>query len=249
MKRYISILLVLFCLSGLLTGCVHGDVGVQFNKDGTGSITTMVGVEENTYYQLLGMGGDVFDGKSTSTYKYDGKTYIAYTEFTEYNSFEEIEKALLDMTYASDEFSEINIMDNESNISEPDKKTSGQHIFKSVDVNKGQGLLYTTYSFNAQVNTQYMDSDDEITENSDVPKEDVFHMTLTVEMPADISHANGGTIEDNIVVFNLNDLENTTELSVISEEINVGTIIIFIVLLLVILILFFAFIKRKNNDK
>ena len=77
MKKTMAILLSAVMMIVMLTGCIHQDMGVKMNKDGTGSITTTLGIEKDFYDQLVSMGSDPFEGKTTTEYEYDGTTYCS----------------------------------------------------------------------------------------------------------------------------------------------------------------------------
>ena len=87
-KKVFALLMSTIMLLSLLTGCIHQDMGVKMNKDGTGSITTTLGIEKDFYEQLRSMGSDPFEGKTGSEYQYDGSTYVSYAETKEYSSYE-----------------------------------------------------------------------------------------------------------------------------------------------------------------
>ncbi len=76
MKKYISLILVAISAFCLLTGCVESDIGVTLNADQTGKISATLGIEEEAYEQFVSMGATMFDGKETTTYEHDGKTYV-----------------------------------------------------------------------------------------------------------------------------------------------------------------------------
>ena len=46
-KKVFALLMSTIMLLSLLTGCIHQDMGVKMNKDGTGSITTTLGIEKD----------------------------------------------------------------------------------------------------------------------------------------------------------------------------------------------------------
>ena len=114
MKKHIMLLMAIVCMFAMLTGCVQQDIGVAINSDGTGTVSATIGIEEDAYEQLVGMGSDIFEGKETSTYEHDGKTYVSYTETKSYENYEDIENALLEMTYESDVFDGLNTEDFET---------------------------------------------------------------------------------------------------------------------------------------
>ena len=246
MKKHIMLFMVIVCMFAMLTGCVQQDIGVALNADGTGTVSATIGIEKDAYEQLVGMGTDIFDGKETSTYEYDGNTYVSYTETKDYASYEEIEKALLEMTYESEVFEDLDTGDLESEMPEEStESTEPTPIFKNVTIEKNTGLFYSTYTFKAELNPQ------EITETEDTEMElpidtDSFHMTFTITMPSDITQASGGTVEANKAVFEIDDITEAQEFSVISEQNNIVAIVVIVVVLVIILGLFFFLTKRKG---
>lgn len=247
MKKHITLLLSIVCMFAMLTGCVQQDIGVALNADGTGSVSATIGIKKDAYEQLVGMGTDIFEGKETSTYEYNGNTYVFYTEIKEYQSYEDIEKALLEMTYESEVFEKFDTEEQESDESaEPTEHAEPTPIFKNVTIEKSTGLFYSTYTFKAELNPQ------EITETEDTGMElpidtDSFRMTFTITMPSDITQASGGTVEANKAVFEINDITEAQEFSAISEQNNIAAVVVIIVVLIIILALLFFFTKRKNR--
>ena len=247
MKKHIMLLMAIVCMFAMLTGCVQQDIGVALNADGTGTVSATIGIEEDAYNQLVGMGSDIFEGKETSTYEHDGKTYVSYTETKSYENYEDIEKALLEMTYESDVFDGLNTEDFETeDAEESTESTEPTPIFKNVTIEKNTGLFYSTYTFKAELNPQ------KITETEDTEMElpidtDSFRMTFTITMPSDITQASGGTVEENKAVFEIDDITEAQEFSAISEQNNIAAIVLIIVVLIIILAFLFFFIKRKNR--
>ena len=246
MKKHITLLLAMLCMFALLTGCVQQDIGVTVNSDGTGTVSATIGIEKDAYEQLVGMGTDIFEGKETSTYEYDGNTYVSYTEIKEYESYEDMEKALLEMTYESDVFEDLNTQGFESEDPEEQaESTEPTPIFKNVSIEKNNGLFYSTYTFKAELNPQ------EITESDGSELElpidtDSYRMTFTITMPSDITQASGGEVDENKAVFEINDITEAQEFSVICEQNNVAAVIVIIVVLVIVLGLFFFLTKRKG---
>lgn len=246
MKKHIMLLMAIVCMFAMLTGCVQQDIGVALNADGTGTVSATIGIEKDAYEQLVGMGTDIFDGKETSTYEYDGNTYVSYTETKDYASYEEIEKALLEMTYESEVFEDLDTGDLESEMPEEStESTEPTPIFKNVTIEKNTGLFYSTYTFKAELNPQ------EITETEDTEMElpidtDSFRMTFTITMPSDITQASGGTVEENKAVFEIDDITEAQEFSVISEQNNIVAVVVIVVVLVIVLGLFFFLTKRKG---
>lgn len=246
MKKHIMLLMAIVCMFAMLTGCVQQDIGVAINADGTGTVSATIGIEEDAYEQLVGMGSDIFEGKETSTYEHDGKTYVSYTETKSYENYEDIEKALLEMTYESDVFDGLNTEDFETQDAEESAEAAEPApIFKSVSIDKSSGLFYSNYTFKAEMNPQEISDSEDI--EMDLPIDtDSFRMTFTVTMPSDITQANGATIEGNKAVFEIDDITEAQEFSVVCEQNNVTAVIVIIVVLVIVLGLFFFLTKRKG---
>ena len=246
MKKHIMLLMAIVCMFAILTGCVQQDIGVAINADGTGTVSATIGIEEDAYEQLVGMGSDIFEGKETSTYEHDGKTYVSYTETKSYENYEDIEKALLEMTYESDVFDGLNTEDFETEDAEESAEAAEPApIFKSVSIDKSSGLFYSNYTFKAEMNPQEISDSEDI--EMDLPIDtDSFRMTFTVTMPSDITQANGATVEGNKAVFEIDDITEAQEFSVVCEQNNVVAVIVIIVVLVIVLGLFFFLTKRKG---
>ena len=246
MKKHIMLLMAIVCMFAMLTGCVQQDIGVAINADGTGTVSATIGIEEDAYEQLVGMGSDIVEGKETSTYEHDGKTYVSYTETKSYENYEDIEKALLEMTYESDVFDGLNTEDFETEDAEESAEAAEPApIFKSVSIDKSSGLFYSNYTFKAEMNPQEISDSEDI--EMDLPIDtDSFRMTFTVTMPSDITQANGATVEGNKAVFEIDDITEAQEFSVVCEQNNVAAVIVIIVVLVIVLGLFFFLTKRKG---
>jgi hypothetical protein len=244
MKKTLAILLSAVMMIVMLTGCIHQDMGVKMNKDGTGSITTTLGIEKDFYDQLVSMGSDPFEGKTTTEYEYDGTTYVSYAESKEYSSYEEMEQALLDMTYeteliedAQEDTSDDGEVDGVIDVAVDTEEAPAQdnHIFSSVSIEKDSGIFQSTYSFHAVLNAQSNG-------NADYDMNDTFKVTLSVEMPCEITDAKGGTAEGNKIIFDIADITESQELSATCEENHTGAVIgitLAVVALVVGLVFFF----------
>ena len=256
-KKVFALLMSTIMLLSLLTGCIHQDMGVKMNKDGTGSITTTLGIEKDFYEQLKSMGSDPFEGKTVSEYQYDGSTYVSCAETKEYSSYEEMEKALLEMTYETEmledaqgtEVEDDPSVEEESNdifdITIEEEKEDApapaqdNHIFSSVNIEKNGGIFYSSYTFAAVLNPQNGDG-------LDYDLNETFKVTLTVEMPTEITGAKGGTVEGNKVVFDIADITATQELAATCEENNTGLVIGIVIGLVVLVAGAVCLIKFKK---
>lgn len=244
-KKVISLLLSMVLLLSLLTGCIHQDMGVKMNRDGTGSITTTLGIKRDFYEQLKDEGSDPFEGKTVTEYQYDGATYVAYAETKNYSSYDAMEKALLDLTYETDMLEDAQNPETEEgeNVTvEPVSAatpTQDNHIFSSVNIEKNSGIFYSSYTFNAVLNSQS-------SEGLDYDLNEIFQVTLTVEMPAEVTGAKGGQIEGKKVIFDIADITAAQELSATCEENNTG-LVIGIVVGLVVLAVIAVFLLKQHK--
>ena len=248
MKKTLAILLSAVMMIAMLTGCIHQDMGVKMNKDGTGSITTALGIEKDFYDQLVSMGSDPFEGKTTTEYEYDGSTYVSYAESKEYSSYEEMEQALLDMTYeteliedAQEDTSDDGEVDGVIDVAAEAEEALAQdnHIFSSVRIEKDSGIFQSTYTFHAVLNAQS-------NENPDYDMNDTFKVTLSVEMPCEITDSKGGSAEGNKIVFDIADITESQELSATCEENHTGAVIgITLAVVALVVGLVFLFMSKK----
>lgn len=248
MKKAMAILLSAVMMIVMLTGCIHQDMGVKMNKDGTGSITTTLGIEKDFYDQLVSMGSNPFEGKTTTEYEYDGTTYVSYAESKEYSSYEEMEQALLDMTYeteliedAQEDTSDDGEMDGVIDVAVDDEEAPAQdnHIFSSVSIEKDSGIFQSTYTFHAVLNALN-------NENADYDMNDTFKVTLSVEMPCEITDSKGSTAEGNKIVFDIADITESQELSATCEENHIGAVIgITLAIVALVVGLVFLFKSKK----
>ncbi len=249
MKKIIAILLVAVSLALCLTGCVYEELGVKLNKDGTGSISTTIGMKKDVLEQLIEMGStNPFAGKETTETEYDGEKYITFTETKEYESFEEMEKVLSGLKFDSNEYKNLAVtqpeaeesdytaepsddMESESEpVSQPVISEEPKPIFKSVEVKKDG----SKYVFDAVMNA--VDGEIEGFDMSDVLK-----VNITVEMPAKIAAYKNGNVDGQKISFDLSDMSKETELyaeckvsspvpAIIGIVLAVGAIVAFIIL-------------------
>jgi uncharacterized membrane protein len=61
--KLFSIIISVFMLVLMLTGCIQNDVGVKLNKDGTASVSATLGIEKEFYTQLVDGGSDPLQAK------------------------------------------------------------------------------------------------------------------------------------------------------------------------------------------
>ncbi len=251
-KKVLALVMAVMMLAMMLTGCIQTDIGVKVEKDGGGSISATLGLEKEFYEMLKENGSDPFEGKETTEYTYEDSTYVSYTEVTKYDSYEDMEKALLEMTYATDliedteteEDTEMNdiVLLNASVIDEPEAAEQDNRIFSAVSIEKDGGVFNSSYIFNAVMNPQS-------NEESEYDLNEIFKVTLTVEMPAEITESKGGKVEGNKITFDITDITESQELAATCEMSNTGAIIgVIAVAFVVIMVGVFCFMKFKGNQ-
>lgn len=249
MKKIFAIVLSVITLSLCLTGCVYEDLSVKLNKDETGSIAATIGLKKDFVDQMMN-GQNPFDGKETKEIEYDGEKYIAYTEVSEYASFDEISKALSEMTYDTEDYDVPTENDADGDVdTETAEETSvidewladtsaeekaDNHIFKSVEIKKDGGK----YIFDAVLNKvegQVQGYD----------MSDIFKVSISVEMPAKVTAYKNGTVDGNKVTFDLSDMSAETELYAECKTASVVPVIICGILVVASLVAFIVLKKRK----
>lgn len=248
-KKAISLLLCTVMLLCMLTGCIHQDTRVKMNSDGTGSVTTKLGIAKDFYEQLREAGSDPFEGKSVTEYQYDGTTYVSHSETKEYASYADMEKALLAMTYETDIIEDAQGAEGQPEV-QPDEISSAgdvevtpvkdNHIFSSVKIDRNRGIFYSSYTFKAVLNPQKA-------EGEEYDPNEAFKVTLSVEMPGKITGAKGGTPDGNKIVFDIADITESQELAAASEENHNGVVIGMVVGLVVLAGGLFCVVKLKRK--
>ena len=238
MKKIMALLLSVITLALCLTGCVYEELGVKLNKDGTGSIETTIGLKKEFVKQLKELGGtDPFTDKETTEAEYDGETYIVFTETKEYKSFEEMEKALIELTFETNGIESAFPSQPVVEVSELSKNTeleldsvntaekAGSSVFKSVSIRKDG----SSYIFDAVLN----------------PVEgEVEGYDLSEVLKFKISYKNG-QVDGKKVTFDISDLSEETELYAECKVSSPVPAFIGIGLAIAAVVAFFVLRKRK----
>ena len=232
MKKTATLLLMMLVLMFALTGCIHSGIDVSIRNDGTGSLGVTMGFEEDFYNELIANGDNPFEGKKTFTYSFNDETYVGCRETKEYTSFDELRDALMDMKYATEYIQ----------TSEEDTEPENLPIFKNVIIEKGTGLFKTDYSFHAELNEQKNE------ESSMYDFNDIFKVSVSIEMPGEITEYRGGELSENKVVYDLQDLTKSNELYVSSQAVNTAAVVTVIAVVIVIMAVgVIAAIKNKKK--
>lgn len=248
-RKIIVVLLSAFTIAFCLTGCMYENLDIRLSKNGTGSISTTVGLKKEFVKQITEAGGsDPFAGKETAEVEYDGEEYITYTETKEYTSFREMEKALSELTFEDENLGELTGIqpgyDDNDVETDPDEdaEDSGDDglpsvvikenkpVFKSVKIEKDG----SKYVFDAVMNA----ADNEI---DGYVLSDVLKFSITVEMPAKISAYKNGKVGGKKIVFDNLDLSRDNELfaecsvsspvpAIVGIVLAVGAVVAFVIL-------------------
>jgi hypothetical protein len=80
----------------------------------------------------------------------------------------------------------------------------------------------------------------------DYDMNDAFKVTLTVEMPEEITQSKGGKVEGNKITFDIADVTESQEFAATCESNNIGVVIGIVIGLVVIVAGIFCFIKFKK---
>ena len=118
------------------------------------------------------------------------------------------------------------------------------HIFKEVLIEKKSGLISESYVFSAKMNTVPDDP------NAETPLSSAFLVTVSVEMPAEITNASeNAVIEGNKATFEISDLTVENEFAVESSQTNVQLIVAVVVVLILALAALLIFTKVHGKEK
>lgn len=263
-KKAISSVLCIIMLLCVLLGCSHQRMDTQTNQNGVCSVTTTVIIEKEVYKHLMSMGSDPFEGKSVSEYQHSGITYVSCAETWEYKSLEDMKNGLLNMVYETqlvEKLSNLKVEDApvpkeggdiggapdalvaKDKIQEesfaPNIPVEDTHIFSSVNIEKSSGIFYSSYTFVAVLNPQNGDS-----LNCDL--NETLKVTLTVEMPTEITSSKGGAVEGNKIIFDIADSTESQELAATCEENNTNLVIGIVIGLVALVVGAVCLVKFKK---
>ena len=190
MKRISALILAALCLVPCLAGCVREDVHIKINGDGGGEFSITVAVKKAYYDEIIELGENPFAGKESFEAEYEGEKYVAVTQTSDYSSYQEMQDAISELKYDTDLFDETD-----------EETKTDNHIFKKVAILKDG----SNYMFNAILNK--VD-----TEVHGQKMSDAVRVTVSVEMPANISEYKGGRVDGNKVIYEITDLGEDVEL-------------------------------------
>ena len=118
------------------------------------------------------------------------------------------------------------------------------HIFKEVLIEKKSGLISESYVFSAKMNAVPDDP------NAETPLSSAFLVTITVEMPNDISNASeNATVEGNKATFEISDLTVENEFAVEASHTNTTLIVSLVAVLVLLVVGLLLFGKFHTKDK
>ena len=118
------------------------------------------------------------------------------------------------------------------------------HIFKEVLIEKKSGLISESYVFSAKMNTVPDDP------NAETPLSSAFLVTVSVEMPNDITNASeNATVEGNKATFEISDLTVENEFAVEASHTNTTLIVSLVAVLVLLVVGLLLFGKFHTKDK
>ena len=118
------------------------------------------------------------------------------------------------------------------------------HIFKEVLIEKKSGLISESYVFSAKMNAVPDDP------NAETPLSSAFLVTVSVEMPNDITNASeNATVEGNKATFEISDLTVENEFAVEASHTNTTLIVSLVAVLVLLVVGLLLFGKFHTRDK
>ena len=118
------------------------------------------------------------------------------------------------------------------------------HIFKEVLIEKKSGLISESYVFSAKMNAVPDDP------NAETPLSSAFLVTVSVEMPTDITNASeNATVEGNKATFEISDLTVENEFAVEASHTNTTLIVSLVAVLVLLVVGLLLFGKFHTKDK
>ena len=118
------------------------------------------------------------------------------------------------------------------------------HIFKEVLIEKKSGLISESYVFSAKMNAVPDDP------NAETPLSSAFLVTISVEMPNDITNASeNATVEGNKATFEISDLTVENEFAVEASHTNTTLIVSLVAVLVLLVVGLLLFGKFHTRDK
>lgn len=131
-KKIVGLLLVVTAMVFCLAGCMKADMGVVIKEDGTASLTSKLFIEEEAYNTLLSFSSEgdevsVEGDLDLSKFKketVDDKVYYTFEETKQFDSYDDLEKALMSNGDEADTnvFSDVEVK----------KSSDGEYTFKLV---------------------------------------------------------------------------------------------------------------------
>lgn len=240
-KRILLIISILFIVTILFSGCMFQDIGVKLSKKNGGTITMTFGLKKDIYNKLVADGKDPFENMETTEYKYNDSIYVAYSETKTFATYDALASALLDISYNTDFINEnfnqnynskstspttpLDISPSLSTEEEkPSEKTDSMKIFEAVSITRKQFFIQSEYTFNATFKAHQIEYKNEFNEETEGEVEydlgNIYRFSLSVEMPGNIVSHSEGSINGNIITFNVTDVSQKQDIFVTSQTDN-----------------------------
>lgn len=222
--RTAKILVTALVLVLIMTGCMRSEFFIELKEDGTGTLSSVFAMTEESYNLFLENGTDPFEGYTTDKKVIDGVTYVYYTEDSGKLSFKEIEEKLLEF--------------------EPDANSADPiPLFKEVSIEKKSSLFQDKYIFKMVTNK------DAVTDTEGMSASDIMTVFVSVKMPGEVkSHK----AEDGVVNITINEYseEKTYEIVSIAGSSLLKLILILLIVFVIIIamvVVIIVVVSRKKN--
>ncbi len=216
----------------LLTACVQGDVGVKINKDGSGTSTITLGIEESTYEQFSQraetMLSSVNEELEAQGYTVESYTEEGYKGFKATQSFENVR--------------DMQVIPSMGAVSETGAGGSMSNV--PLDVSVEDGFFTKTYRVEGELdleNSGLLGGMQQLVSNQ-------LDLTFTLDLPISPKDHNADEVNGNVLTWNIK-TAGTTELMVEAAVPNIRNIILTAAgVLLLGVMLFFVIRKRRRTS-
>ena len=228
MQKKLSIFILLFAI--LCSGCLEIELKQKIEKDGNSTIEMMTDV--SNLVNSMGAMAKEFGNEN-------------------YNSDEESRKFLEKMKSDWLNDDDLGLQNKKCDIQGTKLITRGEKKLTSEEFQTSGSFPYVTYKYNiSEISklTEKMNENNDSQQSKEMLKMSGLVFTYIIEMPGEIKKTDIGKIENNKLIINLLEVENSKTLFVESEEIDYKTIGIIGGVLILGVIGILIFVKKNENN-
>lgn len=208
-KRVVNLICLVLVLGVLLSGCSKANLGVDVLADGGGTIRTEILIEKSVYEKAI-EGGKRIEGvglleKSDTLVDVDGVLYVMLAETNSYGTYEDMEKALLEMKHLAAYINGVKVGGSPLTVGAPPESPSAVSLglFSGVELTKTDGEVGTQYEFKATINAQKLEG---------YNINEAVKFRFDISLPVGISESLGGVVNGNTLTCFISDLTVETEI-------------------------------------